>query len=95
MIMARSDSVDVKEPNASGKSAKVKPVITEDPVVSAMQTRAQEKAETKFIRALKQAVVDALNLSPAKISKFQKDYNTLTKYWKLAESHSENDGYSL
>ena len=54
-------------------------------VISAVQTRAQVKDETKSIRPLKHTIIDALNVSPDEFSKLQKEDKTLSKYWKLAE----------
>jgi len=49
-------------------------------VISAVQTRAQIKAETKSIRPLKHRTIDALNISPDEFSKLQTEDKTLSKY---------------
>ena len=79
----------------SSELTEVKQVSNIEPVVSAVQTRAQAKCETKSVRPLKHATIDALNLSPVEFSKLQKEDKTLSKYWKLVESHPEDDDHKV
>lgn len=60
-------------------------------VVSAVQTRAQEKKEAQSVRPLKHTTVDALNLSPAEFCKLQREDSSLSKYWEMVKSNSQND----
>ena len=86
----RSDPVNVHDV-VSSELTDVKQVSDIEPVVSAVQTRAQAKCETKAVRPLKHATIDALNISPSEFSKLQKEDKTLSKYWKLVESHPVDD----
>ena len=67
-------------------------MLTGEKIVSAVQTRAQVKRESRSLRPLKHTVVNALNVSRSEFIKMQKDDESLIKYWKLAEEQSLDDG---
>jgi hypothetical protein len=85
----RSDPMNVQNV-VSSELTEVKQVSDIEPVVSAVQTRAQAKCETKPVRPLKHATIDALNLSPVEFGKLQ-----MSKYWKLVESHPVDDDHKV
>jgi len=60
-VRAISDNVTIS--NSSTESTSENYAVTET-IISAVQTRAQIKAETKSFRSLKHTIIDALNKSP-------------------------------
>jgi hypothetical protein len=78
-----STSQDVSLNNVTGAS--------DSNVAFAVQTRSQAKAESRSVRPLKHTVIDAINICPEDFKKLQKDDNTLAKYWKLAETPTDDD----
>ncbi len=79
-------------PAANSKISEVINTVPNNDVISAVQTRAQVKAEGRKLTPLKHTQVDALNIEKSDFMIMQKNDKTLAKYWKLAEEIKQTAG---